>query len=609
MREYLLSCKRTGEPPRLMPEEHIREKVLCQIRQWLEAGPPECTDVLWIIPENITIDKGIYAWNQAGVDMEIECYLAVVAQAPLMAFIMGEYDLARQWYTRYGREPEEEVVELCYSKEASYVECGSYTLEMAWMLAQELGETEGFFERMCTNYKGLEHFRDSLHSFCFQWGHTYDEETPVRRFCQRRQKGDRLDRVIPFLVSYILWKRMDLIGTVWKELMEAFSCSQERNLIVNAVHAFWDWSETWGKLAVCDYMSSEDARMEKLLEVYGEYEKTLFMCPEIEQYLARRVTEKKQGRDSLKYYFWAVEGQDLHFTGAVTEGWKQLMCMVLRMGDADLLSLCFQCGFLRQELADEYLKECDKALDPACRSQVAPLLMGHKWQIWDRTGTKGQKLSVHVKLYRCIHNLKCTYSRLDYPLTHMRFIEGSGNFPSGTAFYTDGLRIYYSPKRVEVLPIQELEYGIMHILMHGLLGHFLRSGLFHHQDIIGQIMDAQVLYALHQIGGDVWLKGREKEGIFTIRHIFHHEISLLAYDEIMGSGERQADMIVYVNHGRYDDHRPWSREYAKLKAFWQEMIEVVFGRECSEHLENTEKAMRTLETLVFARIEAMRKEE
>lgn len=610
MREYLLSCKSSGNPPRLMPEAHTREKVLVQIRQWLDGGPPECTDVLWVIPEDIIPEKGIYAWNQTGEDMEIECYLAVVAQAPLMAFVMGEYDLAKQWYTRYGREPEEKVVELSFSREASYVECGSYTLEMAWLLAEELGDIESFFDRMCANSEGLSRFRESLYSFCFQWGHSYDKRTPIHKFCRRRERGENVVRVLPFLVHYILWYRMDFEKEVWKELLEAFSDPQERMSIVNRAHAFLSCpDELAEKYGVPMRKDSEYRRMERVLEVYGRYERTLFLSPEIMQYLEQCVGETRQGMDSLDFYFRTVLYRKLVFGGEVRSEWKRLMYEVLGLGDVDVIFLGFRCGFLRQELIAEYLRVCNASSDSVHRGQVVPLLMAQNWQIGELAQTEEQENYARTKLYRCIHHLKCTYPWLDYPLSHLKFLEGSKFFLSEAAFYTDGLRIYYRPDRVEALPMQELEYGIMHILLHGLLGHFIRMGLYTHQDISGQIMDAQVLYALHQIGGNTLLNGREKDAFSTIGRIFHHGISLLAYDEIMGSSGRQAEMIVYVNHGRYDDHSPWSREYAKIKEFWQEMITVVFGPECGYYLENTEKNARIMETLILDRLKAMRGEE
>ena len=610
MREYFLRCKRTGEPPRLMPEAHTREKVLDQIQQWLKEGAPECSDILWVIPEDVPVEKGIYAWNRAGEDQEVDCYLAVVAQAPLMAFVMGEYELAMQWYTRYGREPEEKAVELSFSRQASYVECGSYTLEMAWLLAEELDNTEDFFERLCVTSMGLSRFRESLYSFCFQWGHRYDKRTPIHRFCRRRERGENVDRVLPFLVYYILWHRMDFVKDVWEMLFDAFSDPQERMVIVSETHAFLCCpDELAEKYGAPIHKAWEHRCMERVLEVYGRYERTLFLSSEIVQYLEQCVEETRRGMDSLDFYFRTILCRKLTFAGEVSSGWKGLMHEVLMLGDVDAIFLGFRCGFLRQELIDEYLKECTGSLAPACLGQVVPLLMVQNWQIGDRVRAEEQESPARVKLCRCIHHLKCTYPWLDYPLSHMKFLEGGKGVHTVAAFYTDGLRIYYRPGRVEALLMRELEYGIMHILLHGLLGHFIRRGLFTHQDISGQVMDAQVLYALHQIGGDMLLNGREKDAFSTIGRIFHHEISLLAYDEIMGSDERQAEMIVYVNHGKYDDHGSWSREYAKIKDFWQEMIGVVFGPEFGAYLENTEKNVRILEALILDRIKVIGKEE
>lgn len=114
---------------------------------------------------------------------------------------------------------------------------------------------------------------------------------------------------------------------------------------------------------------------------------------------------------------------------------------------------------------------------------------------------KRRKQRIEIKIQRAVSHLEEQYSELLYPLSQMKWEirdDTTGMYERNLS--TDGIKIYYSSEYVENCSVSGLEYRIMHILTHGLLGHFLCKNDYVRKDCRDVIMDVQVLYILDQIG-------------------------------------------------------------------------------------------------------------
>ena len=100
------------------------------------------------------------------------------------------------------------------------------------------------------------------------------------------------------------------------------------------------------------------------------------------------------------------------------------------------------------------------------------------------------------RLEGCRNSLKQKYPEFIYPLNKLQFVKRghgvSNPYVAGHQLSTDGLHIYYSPYHTIAMKRDRTEYEIMHIVLHGILGHFLYQQDYPIHKIRDPLMDAQV---------------------------------------------------------------------------------------------------------------------
>lgn len=116
----------------------------------------------------------------------------------------------------------------------------------------------------------------------------------------------------------------------------------------------------------------------------------------------------------------------------------------------------------------------------------------------------GYSVMAKFRLEGCRSRLKETYPEFIYPLNKLQFVERTEDncHPSvkNNKLSTDGLHVFYTPYSVISSRLQEVELQIMHIVLHGILGHFLHQQDYSKHDYRDPLMDAQVAYLMRSLG-------------------------------------------------------------------------------------------------------------
>jgi hypothetical protein len=98
-------------------------------------------------------------------------------------------------------------------------------------------------------------------------------------------------------------------------------------------------------------------------------------------------------------------------------------------------------------------------------------------------------------MQRCIDELKREKTEFLYPLSLMELQEKE----EYEKLSTDGITIYYSPSYVTQVSLAQLKYEVMHIVLHGMMGHFERDREFRQKKSAWTIMDLQVGWLLDKM--------------------------------------------------------------------------------------------------------------
>ena len=191
------------------------------------------------------------------------------------------------------------------------------------------------------------------------------------------------------------------------------------------------------------------------------------------------------------------------------------------------------------------------------------------------------------RLEACRRKLKSRYPEFGYPLERLEFKSRQHACPwKNEDLSTDGLHVYYSPKKVTDARDFELEEQLMHIVLHGMLGHFIRKDEFMQKLPRNQIMDAQVSYVMNEMG----LGGEElDEAIYEASKIFKGNFGLNQYYRLQAETMACSSVRRVEKHIRKDNHEDWDNNddthRQKVNAFWEEARAGFFVKD-----ENTDKS-------------------
>jgi len=97
-----------------------------------------------------------------------------------------------------------------------------------------------------------------------------------------------------------------------------------------------------------------------------------------------------------------------------------------------------------------------------------------------------------------VMELKSEYEELIYPISMLQFKEESSVGPV-EGFATDGITVYYHPEYIFDHRKRELKMQLLHIILHGLLGHFEMKDEYENREYRDFMMDMQVEYIFMQM--------------------------------------------------------------------------------------------------------------
>lgn len=179
-----------------------------------------------------------------------------------------------------------------------------------------------------------------------------------------------------------------------------------------------------------------------------------------------------------------------------------------------------------------------------------------------------------------IWEMKSYYSELLYPLSVLKLEEApEGECTKGIG--TDGVTLYYDPYVIMRQSRKQIMQQILHIMIHGMLGHFHIKDQYTQRLPRDYMMDIQVSYLQERIGtiagnrlhilevSDEWIKG---------------DYSMNSYHFLCEKKKSDSSLDHYYSLLLVDDHMMWdcdmSNEHKqKVIKIWGEIREIVLGEE------------------------------
>lgn len=207
-----------------------------------------------------------------------------------------------------------------------------------------------------------------------------------------------------------------------------------------------------------------------------------------------------------------------------------------------------------------------------------------------------EKRKAREYLNYVLMELKNHYSELLYPLSVLKFEEA----PEGwkvERIATDGAIIYYNPEGILLHSKELVMTEIIHILLHGLLGHFLIKNDYEQCIVRDLVMDIQVNYLLARLGGVADMKGRHSA--FDADKMVQGNYSMSSYYYLLAGNEEISKLKYYQRIAQVDNHEMWDRDMTKLhgekvRKIWGDIQAVVLGEENVKGGENGEEAMEAI---------------
>lgn len=174
---------------------------------------------------------------------------------------------------------------------------------------------------------------------------------------------------------------------------------------------------------------------------------------------------------------------------------------------------------------------------------------------------------LELRIREALRRLKERYPEFLYPLSSLKFksrVEKCSDPTIANCLSTDGLTIFYDEKYMINHVGKMLEYDIMHIVLHGMLGHFSHYKEYENKEYRDVCMDMQVMYLLHQLG----MPGNEEEEqiIRKRKASGNVDFSMRQYYRAQ-QNERFAGALLWYKHRIWhDNHREWDYKERKKEA-------------------------------------------
>lgn len=389
-RDYIQKCLLNGERIQYVYEEHGRQAILEKLRRisknlglaegqsTKEMGDEQ--SMLWVLPEDEVIEKGIYHYNKPDTE------LLVCAPPALMAMILGEYKLAKKICEIVSRSYENDTaIEILQDNRGPLLGGSEFRFCEACLLCSDMEPEETIFFKengmfaieLYWDYERAFFSKLYLHGDQKQtWKYTF-------KMMERLRKQESVCEIFQdykFLIIYFaLIKKMDMSNSdFWKDIYGLFSQVEQRNAITEFVHQIW-----LKQMDVIHDVRSKEYRIIPCIKEHFRHVDYLSVDGGVEEYVAYIIKkidacEETEFRHYCVTYFETVQW----FGGEESSGWRKIMFELFNKKDFTLIELGFQNHLLKEEWIEEYI---EYFISQKNYTWILPYLIQKNWLIKEKT--------------------------------------------------------------------------------------------------------------------------------------------------------------------------------------------------------------------------------
>lgn len=179
------------------------------------------------------------------------------------------------------------------------------------------------------------------------------------------------------------------------------------------------------------------------------------------------------------------------------------------------------------------------------------------------------------RIEAAIYELKNRYPEFIYPLSMLEWKKCEKG--QNTALATDGITCFYDTTLVLQKNSKKLQSEIVHILLHGLLGHFQMKDMYKDIDCRDIVMDVQVRYFMQR-----FQMYSDRNEMLSFDSLFEKSYSMGQYFQLLNNPNVAMNKNFYRSICKVDDHEIWnqrntSMQKKQLVSFWKDIQKVIFG--------------------------------
>lgn len=231
--DYVYKYKESARPLYAEPGLYDRAMILKEIEEFVSGKNTESDSFMWVIKQNSTIEYGLYK------GFEFSCHLAVVTNAFLMAFILGDYELAYRVCQKYPHYMNGSVEEVYFTDKETFIDDYVYDFTEVWLLSEDLGKSKDFFEKLCV--KKINHkMKNNFNNISVSNTKRIRLVKAIKNICNRRSMGECCDDFyINFLVKYIFVNHLSSVDpNIWQLVLSTYRSENERKKLLRSASSF-----------------------------------------------------------------------------------------------------------------------------------------------------------------------------------------------------------------------------------------------------------------------------------------------------------------------------------------------------------------------------------
>ena len=222
-----------------------------------------------------------------------------------------------------------------------------------------------------------------------------------------------------------------------------------------------------------------------------------------------------------------------------------------------------------------------------------------------------ENVLARMRMESAVRSLKRKFPEFLYLLSQMEWKESEGMTETekltNSGLFTDGLKIYYHPDFVITCFREQLESEIMHIVLHGLLGHFLQKDAFPRKEYRDVLMDIQVNYFMERLG--IRCNNRWNYVMTRLNSRLKLDFSMGQYYRALQDEQFGRRLLLIASDVQQDDHTKWdaAQNQKEADSFWKETLSLLFreGIAQADLEKDSERSLEAGNQNIFCKLEKL----